>query len=427
MGAVVTKSSPITAAHRSWRKKVFVATWLSYVGFYFCRSPFSKAKGAIGEEMNWDAATLGNIWTAYLITYAMGQFLASRMGPKLGPRLNVLLGMALSIVVTLAMGIAPSWPIMAGLVAVNGIAQATGWSGNVGSMAGWFHKHERGRVMGVWSTNFTVGALVSGWVMAAVLGLGDWRWCFYTGAGVLIVIWAQFYFLQRNRPEDVGLAPIDDPVTPEDESKIVEPESDGLSRTAWINLLLVAGFYFFAKFIRYGLWSWAAYFLSRNYGLDKGDAALYSTAFDIVGIPGVFVTGWLSDRYFNSRRGEISLIMMLGMMVATGLLMTFGGTSVTVFVVLLGAVGFTLFGPDALLTGAGAMDIGSRRLATFAAATISGFGSIGAVLQELVISRMYSPSDGLGPIFGMLFGSATMATLFCGILVWRNRHGGKGI
>ncbi len=420
----------MTLAHRSWRTKVFAATWLSYVGFYFCRTPFSKAKDAIGEEMHWDAATLGNVWTAYLITYALGQFLASRMGPKLGPRKNVLLGMAVSICVTLAMGIAPTWQVMAGLVAVNGLAQATGWSGNVGAMAAWFHKHERGRVMGAWSTNFTVGALASGWVMAGVLGVADWRWCFYTGAAVLAVVWFQFYVFQRDRPEDVGLPPVDDPATPEDESKIVEPPAHGigLSRTAWTNLLLVAAFYFFAKFIRYGLWSWAAYFLSHNYHLDRSQAALYSTAFDIVGIPGVFVTGWISDRYFNSRRSEIALIMMLGMMGATGLLMVFGGASVTVFVVLLAAVGFTLYGPDALLTGAGAMDIGSRRLATFAAATISGFGSLGAVVQELVISRMYNPSqDGLGPIFGMLFGSAAMATLFCGILVIRNRRGGKGI
>ena len=422
--------TPLTPAHRSWRTKVFVSTWLSYVGFYFCRTPFSKAKDAIGDEMTWDAATLGNVWTAYLITYAIGQFLASRMGPKLGPRKNVLIGMALSIVVTLAMGIAPTWPIMAGLVAINGLAQATGWSGNVGSMAGWFHKHERGRVMGAWSTNFTVGALASGWVMAGVLRIADWRLCFYVGAVVLGAVWAQFYFFQRNRPEDVGLAPVDDPETPEDESKVVEPDAPGigLSRAAWTNLALVAGFYFFAKFIRYGLWSWAAYFLSHTYGLDKSHAALYSTVFDLVGIPGVFVTGWISDKYFGSRRSEIALIMMLGMMVATALLMAFGGTSVAVFVVLLGAVGFTLYGPDALLTGAGAMDIGSRRLATFAAATISGFGSIGAIVQELVISRLYNPSqDGLLPIFAMLFGSAVMATVFCGILVLRNRRGGQGI
>lgn len=419
-------ATALTQAHRSWRVNVFAATWLSYVGFYFCRVPFSKAKAAIGETAHWDTATLGNIWSAYLVTYAVGQFLASRMGPRLGPRRNVLLGMATSITVTLAMGVTLSWQVMTGLVAINGLAQATGWSGNIGTMASWFHKHERGRIMGLWSTNFTVGAISSGLVMAAVLEAGSWPWCFFVGAGVLAVIWLVFHRFQRDRPEDVGLAAIDDPVTGVDES--TAPAPTRLSREAWTNLLLVGGFYFFAKFIRYGLWSWAAYFLKNNYHLSDSKAAAYSTVFDVVGIPGIALTGWLSDRYFGSRRAGISLIMLFGMVAATALLMAFGGTSVAVFVVLLAAVGFTLFGPDALLTGAGAMDIGSRRLATFAAATISGFGSLGAVVQELLISRVYHPKqDGLVPIFAMLFGSAALAATFCGILVWRNRRGGKGI
>lgn len=418
--------TPLTAAHRSWRIRIFTTTWLSYVGFYFCRTPFSKAKAAIGDTTHWDAATLGNIWAAYLVTYALGQFLASRMGPRLGPRRNVLLGMAVSVALTLAMGVTLSMPVMVGLVATNGLAQATGWSGNVGTMASWFHKHERGRVMGVWSTNFTVGAITSGLVTAFVLGVASWPWCFFVGAGVLAVIWIQFYVLQRNRPEDVGLKAIDDPVTAVDES--VTPDPGRLSRTAWINLLLVGGFYFFSKFIRYGLWSWAAYFLKNNYRLSGSASAAYSTVFDVVGVAGVIVTGWLSDRLFASRRGEISLIMCLGMTVSTALLILLGGTSVTVFVILLGAVGFTLFGPDALLTGAGAMDIGSRRLATFAAATISGFGSLGAVAQELLIGHLYKPAQGgLGPIFAMLFTSAVMAAVFCGVLVYRNWRGGNGI
>src|SRR5262249_26052211 len=163
----------------------------------------------------------------------------SQMGPRLGPRKNVLLGMALSIGVTLGMGITLDIWVLAGLAAVNGLAQAPGGPGNVGTMAGWFHKHERGRVMGLWPTNFTVGALASGWVMAGVLKVADWRWCFYTGVIVLSVVWVQFYVFQRNRPEDVGLAPIDDPVTPVDESKVVEPPPTaglGLSRNAWTNL-----------------------------------------------------------------------------------------------------------------------------------------------------------------------------------------------
>jgi len=424
-------ATPLTASHRSWRAKVFIATWLSYVGFYFCRKPFSAAKNAIGTDLHFDASALANIYSAYLIAYAAGQFVAARMGPKLGPRNNVLLGMGLSIGVTIAMGWTPSLPVLAALIGINGLAQATGWSGNVGTMAGWFHKHERGRVMGAWSTNFTVGSLASTFAMGAILKVADWRWCFYFGAITLAVIWIIFWLFQRNRPEDVGLSPVDDPVTEIDESKIVEPPAApglGLSRDAWTNLMLVAGFYFFIKFIRYLIWSWAAYFLSNNYGVSDSNAVFYSAAFDLAGIPGIYLTGYLSDKYFGSRRGEIALIMMIGMMIAAGLLLAFGGAGVGVFTALLALVGFMLFGPDALLTGAGAMDIGSRRAATFAAATISGFGSLGAAVQEIAVARVYEPGkDGLGLVFIMIFATAVMATLFCAALVWRNARGGKGI
>src|SRR5215217_6345025 len=101
----------LTKAHRSWRVKVFIATWLSYVGFYFCRKPFSAAKAAIGIETGWNATTLGNIWAAYLIAYSVGQFVAAAMGTRLGPRINVLLGMGMSVVVTLLMGVTLSAPM----------------------------------------------------------------------------------------------------------------------------------------------------------------------------------------------------------------------------------------------------------------------------------------------------------------------------
>lgn len=441
-------ATPLTPEHHRWRTQIFATTWLTYVAFYFCRKPFSVAKSPMQKEAGWDIEYLGYLGAAYLIAYAMGQFLASYMGTRLGPRRNVLLGMILSILVTLAMGITLDFSVLAGLVVVNGLAQATGWSGTVGTMAGWFHKHERGKVMGLWSTNFTVGSIASGFAMAGILkwhglpdlGLGPpagvaapWRWCFFLGALVLMVVAIQFYVFQRNRPEDVGLAPVDDPVTPADEARGEArgeaPPADagpmGLSRSAWKNLLLVGGFYFFSKFVRYAVWSWSAYLLNRNYGMSNSEAAGYSIVFDVCGIPGVWLTGYLSDRYFGSRRAGVSLAMMIGMVAATGLLMRYGDSGVEVFIALLGLVGFTLYGPDALLTGAGAMDIGGRRAATFATAMISGFGSLGPVVQELVISKLYDPKD-LGPVYALLFGSAIAAALFCAALVWRNRRG-RGI
>ena len=415
---------------------MFTATWLSYVAFYFCRKPFEAAKSAIGKEAGWGATELSNIWVSYLIAYAIGQFLASGMGTRLGPRRNVLMGMALSVAVTAAMGVSLTMPVMMGLVFVNGLAQATGWSGNVGTMAGWFHRHERGRIMGFWSTNFVMGALLSRYAMGWVLsmhGEGEaepWRWCFYAGAMVLAVVWIQYYLLQRDRPEDVGLAPIDDPVTAVDEAVVPERPQEGflgLSRTAWANLLLVSGFYFFIKFIRYAVWSWSAYFLQENFGLTGARANVYSTVFDVTGALGIIATGWMSDRFFGSRRSGVALLMLVAMTGATALLMTFGGTSVGTFALLLGLVGFTLFGPDSILSGAAAIDIGGRHRALFATAVISGFGSMGPIVQEVVIGRLYDARGGeLGPIFALLFGSAALATLFCAALVWRNRRG-KGV
>lgn len=435
----------LTPEHHRWRVRIFATTWLAYAAFYFCRKPFSVAKSAIQDETGWGTSALGDLWAVYLIAYAIGQFLASQTGTRLGPRRNVLLGMIASITVTLAMGVTLSLPLLFGLMTANGLAQATGWSGNIGTMASWFRRHERGRVMGAWSTNFTVGSITSGFAMAAVLGLtvlpdlvaprravpeaAPWRWCFYVGAFVLAVIAAQFFALQRNRPEDAGLAPIVDPEDPADEPGAGRPSGRvRLGRDAWTNLLLVGGFYFFAKLVRYAVWSWSAYLLKTKYGMSDSRAAGYSIVFDLCGIPGVYLTGYLSDRLYGSRRGGISLAMMLGMTAAMLLLIVFRDAGVEVFIALLGLVGFTLFGPDALLTGAGAMDIGGRRAATFAAAVISGFGSMGPIVQELVIGRLYDPKSGnLTPVLLLLCASAACATLFCAALVWRNRRGGRGI
>jgi sugar phosphate permease len=327
-------------------------------------------------------------------------------------------------------------------VAINGLAQATGWSGNVGTMAAWFHRKERGRVMGGWSTNFTVGSLVSTYVMAAVLARhapGEpppWRDCFVVGAVVLGVVWVVFFLFQRNRPEDVGLAAIDEPVdvrSDDVDARAAQARTTttdetatflGIPRAAWTNLWLIAAFYFCVKLIRYAIWSWAAFFLKKNYGLDDAAANTYSTVFEVLGIAGVWSAGALSDRVFGSRRAEVALLLMFVMTAACGALMWFGGQSVTVFAVLLGVVGFALFGPDALLSGAGAMDVGSRKSTTVAAAIISGFGSLGPIVQELVIGRLYDKGGGnLTPIFALLLASSVGALLTMVVAVGRNRRG----
>ena len=70
------------------------------------------------------------------------------------------------------------------------------------------------------------------------------------------------------------------------------------------------------------------------------------------------------------------------------------------------------------------MDIGSRRGATLAAGIINGMGSVGSVVQELVIGKMYDSGHGdLQPIFMLLLGAALASALILGAVVARNRLG----
>jgi len=182
--------------------------------------------------------------------------------------------------------------------------------------------------------------------------------------------------------------------------------------------------YLGVKFVRYALWSWAPYFLRQSYGLAGDDAGYLSTIFDVAGFIGVIVAGFVTDRLTGGRRTKVALVMLIGMAGACGLLYGFGTVSVTMFAICLALVGFMLYGPDSLLSGAGAIEVGSVRTGLVVAALINGMGSVGAVIQELVIARAYEQSGGdLGAVFAILFAAAATSGVALGILMWRNRHG----
>ena len=97
--------------------------------------------------------------------------------------------------------------------------------------------------------------------------------------------------------------------------------------------------------------------------------------------------------------------------------------SILAFAVSIGLVGFFLYGPDALLTGAGAIEVGSRRHAVLAAGIINGMGQCGAVAQELILGRLLGDSGGMDAVFGVLLGSSVGALAVLGLMMVRIRQG----
>ena len=412
---------PLSPRYRHFRIRVFAATWLCYAGLYFCRHAFFVAKGDLTRERGLDAATLGWLGVAYLVAYAVGEFNAAALGTRIGPRRMLLTGMAVSIAANVGFGMAHSTPAFMVLMAFNGLAQATGWSGNIGTMAQWFRRRERGQVMGLWSTCYQLGAVAAKAFADEMLRRGGLRGGFWGAAAVLGAVWVTFFVLQRNRPEDVGLEPLRD--DDEEPGRKANSTEQGVPPGLVATIALMGLFYFFIKTIRYALWSWAPYLLQLNFGLAHRKG-LFSAIFDICGFFGVLSAGVVSDRLLGGRRATLSLWMVAGLAAATVFLWLRGGSSLAMFGVSLGAIGFMLYGPDSLITGAGAIDVGQRRYALAAAGTINGMGSIGPVLQEVVIGRMYTnnPTD-LTPIFALLTGLATAATVVMWLLARRARQG----
>jgi OPA family sugar phosphate sensor protein UhpC-like MFS transporter len=431
-----TQDGSLARAYRPWQIRIFLATWLAYAGYYFCRKPFYMVKADMGRAFGLSSVQLGHLGTAYLAAYAIGQFSSAYFGRKLGPKLLLVAGIAISVACNFIFGISNGfWTLML-FLAINGIAQGTGWPGCIGSLAFWFRREERGSILGVWSTCYQLGSLVSTAFAAYLLGRAGWRWSYFGCALVLLAVWGVVILLHPNQPEKVGLPPIEaeddrknavDRPTQTAELAGTREDTQGLGWTSdvVISIVTMGIIYFTIKFLRYALWSWAPFFLRQNFGLSGEKAGYLSTVFELCGFIGVIASGVASDKLFHGRRAFLSFAMLAMMTLSFILMATLGATRLFYFTLSMGLVGFMLFGPDALLSGVGAIDVGSKPGALAAAGIINGMGSIGPVFQEEAIGWMYKASgQRLFPILVMLVCMAAAGT-FVTFLLWMRARKGK--
>ena len=432
------EDAPLTKGQKRWRINVFAATWSSYAGFYFCRKNFGIVKADVRDILQVTDLEIAHVWTAYLAAYMFGQFLSAWLGRKVACRTLLLTGMAVSLACNVAfgfttlMGPAGYWPLVIFMV-INGFAQATGWPGNIGAMASWFRRKERGTVMGLWATCYQVGSFLAKWFAAFMFAAMGLVWSFWGASIVLFGVWVLFYFLQRDTPEDAGLDAIvvelppvvDDHELGDGEAARAPAQADdgGWSPEVSKAVMVMGGAYFSFKFLRYAVESWAPMLMKESFDLQTDTAGYISSLFDVLGFTSVLVSGYVTDRFFGGRRSTVTFVLAIGMVLAAVYLRVLGPTAVFHFGLALGLIGFTLYGPDSLLSGVGAIDVGSRRTAVTAAGVINGLGSFGALLQEELLGYLktyYGPDA----VFATLIAVAALGAVVCGQL-WRWGRAGK--
>ncbi len=398
MGALEGLDAEVDSKYKFWRIAAWFGTWLAYAGFYLGRKAVSVASPEMMKEFGWQADKISFMIGGYLWAYAFGQFINGFLGDKLGSRVMLALGFCITITMNLLFGFSSSFVLFFLVWTVNGYGQSVGWPSVIKVMSNWFSVRERGKIMGLWGTCYTVGDVVATALASFIIGhaavhtvLGpggkdvtysDWRWAFWVASALLVVVGITALSLIRNRPEDKGLPPIAGYQGLEEEKSAPEEKVD-----LWKNAKEVLGqgpiwvlgiTYFGIKYIRYSFLFLIATYLATQKHFSTENAGYTSTLFAFAGIAGTFLGSYLSDKVFSSRRAPISVIMLLGLCASLVFFWKSSGWGIPVAMCL---VGFFAMGPDFVVSAVAVMDYGSRKGAGTAAGFVNGLGSFGPAVM----------------------------------------------
>jgi OPA family glycerol-3-phosphate transporter-like MFS transporter len=203
--------------------------------------------------------------------------------------------------------------------AANGFVQSMGWAPGGRLISVWWPRDRRGLAFGLYMLSAGLSTVLVWCTSDLVLGLFDphdparWRWLFRLPLLALGLAGLLFYALVRDRPEDVGLSAMVDTENPEQSLAKLVTERSWYQRYAAVlqspGFLLAATVIVFQSFARYGLLTWTAVYYSDS-GLSVNDALKFTLSLPIgMGI-GAVTGGYISDRWFVSKRAYVVAIFL---------------------------------------------------------------------------------------------------------------------
>jgi len=222
-----------------------------------------------------------------------------------------------------------------------------------------------------------------------------WRRSFRVPAVVLTLIALCFISFTRNKPTDVGLPEIEEENATDSESVGGAGISAELSSREILAIVLrnpvvwlISIMYFFTKMGRYALLFWLPLYMVDDLGYSLAEAGYTSILYEAAGFSGIIAAGYVSDKYFQARRMPVGALGMWGVAIACFFHPQLAAWSHLGNAIGISLIGFFTYGPDALMSGAAAIDAGSPKAAGLAAGVINGVGSFGQMVSGFLVAYM---------------------------------------
>jgi sugar phosphate permease len=424
----IREKAEVDRQYRRWRLQMLIASTAGYGFYYLNRKNISVALPLLTKELGYTNTQLGLLGSLLYISYGIGKFVFGLLGDNVDPQRFMAIGLSLSALCNIAFGLSTSLTAFAGWWCLNGLFQSTGAPPCAKICVRWFSVSERGTKWAIWNISHQAGGgtiLVLAGIFAAVFG---WRGVF-VGPAVLCLAGAVLIWLfLRDRPEQLGLPPIDlyrsDPELRkggEDSKPYQETYFRLVIRRVLLNpqLMLVALGSMCVYVVRYGTLDWAPKFLAEVNHEPIEWAGGLSSLIEFVGIPGMLLAGWISDRFFDARRAPICFIYLVLLAGVTGAFYYVPAGNRVLAAVAVGSIGFFTYGPQMLLAGVAAADTCGSQVASAAVGVTGLMSYVGAIAASLGTGALVDRHGWRGG-FALWIAAALFGALVL-IPLWRQR------
>lgn len=314
------------------RNILLLLTGLSLVS-YVLRSNISIATTLMRPELGLDDIEMGQVFSAFMLGYALFQIPAGWLGDRYGPRLTLALAAVACGVMTFLTGLVPAAGAFLVLLVLRfllGAAEAATYPVAARAVANWFPLGERTFANSVVIAGSTVGMIFNGPLFASLMETSGWRVAFFVTSGLGFLIGLVWWSYATDHPTGDRIASHVDLTVGRVDPFVRQGRRDQEGvwwRALWRNknIRLISLSYFFDSFVLFVFVFWFYLYLTDERGFSVLKGGLYNSlpyVFALVMLP---LSGKLCDALASrTSRSHARRMFAIGAMLLAALCLFLG-------------------------------------------------------------------------------------------------------
>ena len=368
-----------------WRNRTFYSIMIGYAAFYLVRQNFSVAVPSICQELHINKIDIGLVMSIGGLVYGLGKFLFGLIGDKYSARYVMAIGLALSGIMNILLGISSILPLIIIYYSLNQCFQSMGNPPCMKMLANWFGKTELASRYAIWNISVHVGNSLALSISPIILSYYGWRYIFYIPGIFCILLSILLFNRLRDTPSSLGLPCVEEIEGNEKEHKVkIKLSFKELTKTVLLNKYIwcIALANLFIYINRMTFLNWGPTLLQESRGISILDNKfkIVMVLFDISGMIGSLIAGYVSDKIFHGRRIPVAIIYTLLTACTMYLFKSISSNSVLLNSIIIIFIGSLLTAPIVLINTAAA-EFSSKESVASATGFTGTFGYIGTAIS----------------------------------------------